>query len=104
MESTKPSREELFILIWERPTTEVAKEFGESPRVCRRLHILRGWSLRQTRGDSMSVTYRGLSFAGDSPAPTTGEFRDLERPFLGMGMNWRHKRTLLILSDISSKP
>jgi hypothetical protein len=30
MEATKPSREELFTLIWERPTIEVAKELGIS--------------------------------------------------------------------------
>ncbi len=43
MKSTKPSHEELFTLIWERPATEVAEELGISDaalgKLCRRLQI-----------------------------------------------------------------
>ena len=48
MESTKPSREELFILIWERPTTEVAKELGISDvalgKLCRLYVVKPSWT------------------------------------------------------------
>ena len=41
--SSKPSREELFALVWERPATEVAKELGISDvalgKLCRRLQV-----------------------------------------------------------------
>jgi hypothetical protein len=43
LNSTKPSREELFTLVWERPATEVAKELGISDvalgKLCRRLQV-----------------------------------------------------------------
>jgi hypothetical protein len=41
LESTKPSREELFTLVWERPVTDIPKELEISDvglgELCRRL-------------------------------------------------------------------
>lgn len=78
METTKPSREELFILIWELPTTEVAKELEISDvalgKLCRRLQVP-----KPPRG------YWARVQAGQGPKkPALAAFREeLENRFAG---------------------